>query len=293
MELRHLRYFIAIAEHASFRAAAEELFVSQPTLSQQMKDLEKELGCDLFERAGRGIRLTGEGSVFFQYARKALNVLDEGQAAVDEFDELLRGRLRVGVVQTVGAYLIPKVVSQFSRDFPAVEVRVAESSASQIESGLHDGSLDIAVSFEPVGQRTLSHEVLFDEQFVLIVDKRHAFANRKKVRVVDLNETPLCILTRDYCTRRMVDAAFLDASVSPTVAIEMTSVEGCLGVVESGGPAAILPHLALSKRMLHAVRIERPVIKRSVCLIRRNSLGESRASEAFSGLVREAAVDIS
>ncbi|WP_339888970.1 hypothetical protein [Rhodopirellula europaea] len=73
----------------------------------------------------------------------------------------------------------------------------------------------------------------------------------------------------------------------------MTSVEGCLGVVESGGPAAILPHLALSKRKLHAVRVERPVIKRSVCLIRRNSMGESRASEAFSGLVRKATVDIS
>ena len=109
---------VDIVEHSHFRIAAEELLVSQPTLAQQMKDLEKELGCPLFERAGRGVRLTQAGTMFADYARRALNVLDEGQTAIGEFDALLRGRLRIAVVQTVGTYLMPSNAASFSQSHP-------------------------------------------------------------------------------------------------------------------------------------------------------------------------------
>ncbi|MEM9176431.1 MAG: LysR substrate-binding domain-containing protein [Myxococcota bacterium] len=289
MELRHLRYFIAIAERSSFRASADALHVSQPTLSQQMKDLEEELGCKLFERAGRGVRLTQAGLLFVDYARRAMNVLDEGQAAVDEIDEMLRGRLRIASVQTAGAYLLPQAVARFHRDFPAVEVRVSELSAGEIETGLHDGALDLAVSFEPVGKRTLSCEVLFDEQFVLVVSKRHDFAGRKRIRLSELFETSLCLLTREYCTRHMIDDAFGKAGASPRIGLEMTSVEGCLRVADAGGPPTILPRLAVSGRKLDSIRIERPIIKRNVCLLQRRSQDVSRAGETFAGVIREAA----
>ncbi|MFI4875698.1 MAG: LysR family transcriptional regulator, partial [Blastopirellula sp. JB062] len=128
MELRHLRYFLAVAEHCHFRNAAEELLVSQPTLSQQIKDLEKEIKAPLFERVGRRVLLTQAGETFQDYAQRALDILDEGQAAINEFDDLLRGRLTVGVVQTVNAYLIPPIVARFTSNHPQVSLKIEELS---------------------------------------------------------------------------------------------------------------------------------------------------------------------
>lgn len=267
MELRHLRYFLSIAEHQSFRAAAEELLVSQPTLSQQMKDLEKELGSPILERAGRGIRLTQAGVVFADHARRCLNVLAEGQSAIDEFDDLLRGRLRVGVVQTVGAYLMPEVVAKFTRDYPKIELRVEERSGGEIETGVADGTLDLGISFKPTGARELDVNHLFDEQMVLVVSRKHPFAGRKRIRLADLRDERLCLLTRDYCTRRIVDQSFSEAGVAPDVAVEVTSVEACVNIAAAGGPATILPQLAVSRKSVSAIGIQQPVIKRTVCVL--------------------------
>lgn len=281
MELRHLRYFLAIAEHSHFRIAAEELLVSQPTLSQQMKDLEKELGCPLFERVGRGVRLTQAGSLFSDYARRAMNVLDEGQVAITEFDDLLRGSLRIGVVQTVGTYLIPTIAAEFSRLHPGVAVRISEVSASEIEAGVKEGSFDFGISFQPGVNRELESERLFDEQFVLVVGSKHPLACRRRVSIKDLSGVPLCLLPREFCTRGMIDAAFAESETPMTVPLELTAVEGCLSVVESGGPATILPQLAVTKRKIKTVRLVRPVIKREVCLITAQGRNSIRATEAY------------
>ncbi len=287
-ELRHLRYFLAIAEHSHFRIAAEELLVSQPTLSQQMKDLEKELGSPLFERAGRGVRLTQAGSLFADYARRAINVLEEGQAALGEFDEMLRGRLRIGAVQTIGTYFLPAVLSQFHRDYPDVSVRVDELSASEVENGVADGSLDLGISFDPSGSRELERTKLFDEQFVMIVGSKHPLASRKRIAISDLKGLPLCLLTREFCTRRMIDAAFSEAGCAVHTPIELTSVEGCLSVVQAGGPATILPQLALVNRKLNSIRIERPAIHRTVCLFSPKSRNGIRATAALhDAIVRQ------
>ncbi|TWT71849.1 LysR substrate-binding domain-containing protein [Crateriforma conspicua] len=284
MELRHLRYFLAISNHTSFRIAAEELLVSQPTLSQQMKDLEKELGCSLFERAGRGIRLTQAGVLFGEYAQRAINVLDEGQAAIDEFDQMLRGRIRVGVVQTVGAYLIPPVVAEFKSQNPGVQLVVHELSADDVENGLVDGSLDLGISFEPT-RRQLHCRWLFGERFVLIVPAEHLWANRRRIRLDQMAGEPLCLMTKDFCTRRMIDAAFAQNDVELQVAVEMTSVAGCLAVTNAGGPPTILPELAMTGTDLSGIRIESPMIRRSVCLLQASEEASIRATSEFADAV--------
>ncbi|OYW14211.1 MAG: LysR family transcriptional regulator, partial [Planctomycetales bacterium 12-60-4] len=214
MELRHLRYFLAVAENCHFRNAAEELLVSQPTLSQQIKDLEAELGSALFERVGRRVRLTQAGETYREYARRALNVLEEGQAVLHEYDELLRGSLTVGVVQTVNAYLTPPVVAKFVADVPNVFLSVKEHSADEIEEGVLAGTLDLGISFEPSVGREFDAQPLFNEEFVLVVDANHPLAARKRVRIEDLRDVPLALLNRAYCTRRMIEDVFRQANVS-------------------------------------------------------------------------------
>lgn len=286
MELRHLRYFLAVAEDAHFRRAAERLHVSQPTLSLQVQELEKELGTALFDRIGRRVRLTQAGQVFRDYARRALAVLDEGKAALGEIDGMLRGSLSLGVVQTVNAYLIPPVIARFSTDYPNVRLRVEELAAGEIENGILGGSLDLGISFLPPAHKEIESERLFDEEFVLAVQPAHRFGSRDRLRVVELAGEPLCLLGKEFCTRRIINESFSRAGVEPTVVVEMNSVEGVVAVVEAGGPATILPALAMSGRSLKAVRIEKPTPKRTVSLLKLKGHALLRARTVFSEMVR-------
>lgn len=289
MELRHLRYFLAAAEYSSFRAAAEELLVSQPTLSQQMKDLEKEIGASLFERAGRGVRLTQAGRLFVEYAHRSLNILKEGQAAILEFDSVLRGYLRVGVVQTVGTYLIPRAIVKFTSNYPSVDLRVTEMSAREIENGLIGGGVDLGVSFQPSRKDELQAEPLFSEQLMLFVSRQHPLSGRKKIRCADIAQHRLCLLSREFCTRQMIDSAFDQADVSLDIAVEMNSISACAGVVRAGGLATILPELAgRDEDTAIGIRIERPVIKRTVCLLTTKTQSPIRAQTKFAEAVVEA-----
>lgn len=287
MELRHLRYFLAVAENCHFRNAAEELLVSQPTLSQQIKDLEAELGSALFERVGRRVRLTQAGETYREYARRALNVLEEGQAVLHEYDELLRGSLTVGVVQTVNAYLTPPVVAKFVADVPNVFLSVKELSADEIEDGVLSGTLDLGISFEPSVGREFDAQPLFNEEFVLVVDANHPLAVRKRVRIEELRDVPLALLNRAYCTRRMIEDVFRRANVPCRVAVELNSVSGLVAVTESGGPATILPKLGVEKTKAKVIRLEQPTPTRQVSLLRAMGHAPLRAVDAFVEKLQE------
>jgi LysR family cyn operon transcriptional activator len=288
MELRHLRYFLAVAEHSHFGAAAEELLVSQPTLSQQIKDLESELGVSLFERVGRGVRLSQAGELYRAVARRALTVLEEGESLLLEFDQLLRGTLTVGVVQTVNSNLIPSVVADFAREYPNVRLILEELSAAEIEEQLANAQLDLGISFAPTTGVDLECETLFDEELVLIVNREHRLFKRKSVKIKSLADEPLSLLKKVYCTRRIVDDCFSEAGVAPKVAVELNSVAGLVAVVKAGGPAAILPRLGINPKEVHIVRLESPTPRRQVCLLTSKSKSKLRAREAFIDQVRAA-----
>lgn len=287
MELRHLRYFLAVAENCHFRNAADELLVSQPTLSQQIKDLEVELGTALFERVGRRVRLTQAGETYREYARRALNVLEEGQAVLHELDEMLRGTLTIGVVQTVNSYLTPEIVAAFIAEVPHVFLRVDELSADEIENGVLSGTLDLGISFQPGNGREFDVETLFSEEFALVVHPDHYLSSRKQVRVSDLIDVPLALLNRSYCTRRMIDAAFREAGVSCRVSVELNSVAGLVAITECGGPPTILPKLGVSSTKVTAIRLEQPTPTRKICLLRATGHAPIRAREVFADRLRK------
>lgn len=287
MELRHLRYFLAVAENCHFRNAAEELLVSQPTLSQQIKDLETELGTALFERVGRRVRLTQAGETYREYARRAFNVLEEGQAVLHEFHEMLRGTLTVGVVQTVNSYLTPRIVAEFVSDIPHVFLSVKELSADQIEEGVLSGSLDLGVSFEPSLGPEFDVEALFSEEFVLVVHSSHSLATRKRVRIGELGDVPLALLDRSYCTRRMIDSVFREADVPCRVAVELNSVSGLIAVTECGGPPTILPKLGVESTKAKVIRLEQPTPTRQICLLRATGHAPIRARDVFVDRLRK------
>jgi LysR family cyn operon transcriptional activator len=295
MELRHLRYFQAVAEEHSFRRAAERLFISQPALSQQIRQLEEELGVPLFDRIGKRVRPTAAGELLLGYARRVLHELDEAQRALAEFEGLARGTLALAVVQTVNSYLIPAALARFIPAYPAIAIRIEELPAGQIEAGIIGGQIDLGIGFAPASAAEIEAEPLFDEELVLIVRSDHRLAGQERLPVGQLEGVPLALLAQTFCTRRLVDQCAQLAGARLDVRVEMNAIEGLLATVRATGLATVLPALALRTTAgagLCAVALCEPVPRRSVGLLWQRGGYRCAAARAFAATVRQCCAEL-
>jgi LysR family cyn operon transcriptional activator len=269
IELRHLRYFLAVAEAAHFTRAAAKLHVTQPTLSHQIRQMEGQLNLKLFDRIGRRIKLTDAGELLLPHAQRVLRELEEAQAALGELHGLKRGHLRVGIMQTVNACVIPEIVSRFSATHPGVRITCGDMAVDDIESGLESGKLELGICFMPATRDTLEGERLFTEELVLVARAGHPLTRRRSVKVYELSAVPLVLLSSKYCTRQLIDRSFAEAKVRPEVRVEMNSIESIVATVRQSDLASVLPSLALCQREegLASVPLTNPKPSRSVGLL--------------------------
>lgn len=168
MELRQLRYFLAVASTQNFTRAAETVHVSQPSLSVQISALEDELGTRLFDRLGRKVVLTQAGELFRDHAGRVLRELEYAVQVVQELQGARRGRLVVGTLATVNSYLIPPLVSRFKQRFPAIHLQVHAQPSTEIVTGLLANRLDVGICLLPAQDERLTVIPLFDERLVLV-----------------------------------------------------------------------------------------------------------------------------
>lgn len=287
IELRHLRYFLAVAQVAHFTRAAEALYVSQPTLSQQIKQLEAELGTTLFDRIGKRVMLTEAGKILQAHAQRMLVELEQAQQAIQELEGLQRGELAVGVVQTVNAYMIPDLVARFTTSHPAISLRIQELSADDIESGIEQGKLHLGIGFVPPSSALLEAEPLFDENLVLIVPKVHRLARQKQVCFGELNNEPLVVLPSGFYTRRLMDEGLQAAGAQASLLVEMNTIGGILATVRATGAATVLPSLALRLKEgeeLCSVELAAPVPRRSIGFLWWRDGYRRAAARAFAAI---------
>lgn len=289
MELRHIRYFLAVADALHFTKAADRMHVSQPALSAQIKQLEQEVGVPLFDRSGRSVQLTRAGTIFREHARNVLRELELAQSAIAEAEGLQRGALTIGVLQTVNAYVMPQVVTQFVRRYPLISLKLEELSGQDIERRVCDGQLDIGVGFDPPTSGKLECQSLFEEDMVLITARRHRLAKRQHLALAALADEPLALLSTDFCARRLIDDSFRAVQVHPNIAVESNSIEGILATVRAGQLATILPRLALgdgSDATLQLVLLTDPALKRGVGLLWKKGGYRSAAVMALAEQVK-------
>ena len=289
IELRHLRYFLAVAETSHFTRAAHRLHVTQPTLSHQIRQLEGQLNTPLFDRIGRRTRLTAAGEVLLPHVRRMLRELEDASTAIGELHGLKRGRLNVGIVQTVNACVIPEIVARFSAAHPGIQVAGSEMPTEDIESGIEAGRLDLGISFVPPQSRKLEGRRLFTEELVAVVPEGHSLAGRRRLPVRALEGMPLVLLSAKYCTRELIQRAFAEAGVQPSVQVEMNSVESILSTVRQTQLTTILPSLALCTRDdgLHAIQLFAPTPRRDVGLIWLREAHRRAAAEAFATVTEQ------
>jgi LysR family transcriptional regulator, cyn operon transcriptional activator len=293
IELRHLRYFLAVAEAAHFTKAAAKLHITQPTLSHQIRQLEGQLNLPLFDRVGRRVKLTAAGELLLPHARRVLRELDEAQTALGELHGLKRGSLRVGIMQTVNACVIPEIVSRFSAANPGVRVTCSEMAVDEIESGLESGKLDLGISFMPATRATLEGERLFTEELVLVARAGHPLTQRRSVKIRELAAVPLVLLSSKYCTRQLIDRSLAEAKTQPEIRVEMNSIESILATIRQSDLASVLPLLALCRgeERLATVPLTDPKPNRSVGLLWLRGAQRRAAAQAFATVAEQALAD--
>ncbi|MFE5538589.1 transcriptional regulator CynR [Streptomyces sp. NPDC056492] len=289
LELRHLRYLLAVAEHGSFTRAAEELHVSQPTLSQQIKQLERTVGVQLLDRTGRAVRLTDAGATFVPYARRALQDLAAAERAVLDVADLSRGSLRLAMTPTFTAYLLGPLAAGLHARHPGITLNVKEMAQGQLESALLADTVDLGIAFPGAHLPGIAAAELFTETLGLVVGPDHPHAGRTEpLPVAELPTCPLALLSGDFATRAHVDAYFRLHRVAPPIAVEANSISALTEIVRRTGLATVLPDaLTRGDTPLHPVPLDPALPARTVVLLRRESAYESAAVRAFTSLARQ------
>ncbi|MBT2511440.1 transcriptional regulator CynR [Streptomyces sp. ISL-98] len=288
LELRHLRYLLAVAEHGNFTRAAEDLHISQPTLSQQIKQLERALGVQLLDRTGRTVRLTDAGAVYTDHARRALRDLAAAERAVHDVQDLSRGHLRLGVTPTFTAYLIGPLAAELHARHPGVGLTLVEMAQERIEAGLLGDDLDLGIAFAGSHLPGITATPLFTEALSLVAGTHHSWTPPEPLPVRALADQQLALLSGDFATRGHIDAYLTDHRIAPRIAVEANSIQALTEIVQRTGLATVLPDaITHDHPHLTPVSLDPPLPARSVALLQREGAYRSTASRAFAQLTHD------
>ncbi|MER6996692.1 transcriptional regulator CynR [Streptomyces sp. NPDC000410] len=324
VELRHLRYLLAVADQGSFTRAAEELHISQPTLSQQIRQLEQRLGTQLLDRTGRTVRLTGAGETYVVYARRALRDLAAAERALHEVRDLSRGHLRLAITPTFTAYLVGPLAAELHARHPGITLSVREMTQSRMESALLADDIDVGIAFAGPHQPGIEATALYHERLSLVVGadrtgpdgasgrdappaqerdtppvrerdmppvrERDVLPVRERdvLPVAEVTEHQLVLLSQDFATRGHIDAYFAEHGVTPRIAMEANSVQALTEIVRRTSLATVLPDAVTHDHPgLRPVPLDPALPPRTVTLLRRELAHLSPAAGAFSRLTRE------
>ena len=290
MTLQQLRYFLAAAEHGSFTAAARSLYVAQPSLSEQVRQLEAELGVDLFVRAGRGIALTEAGRAFRPEAAQVLEGIGRARDAVREVRELRGGTLTFGMYGTASGFLIADLVGDFRKRYPDVRLRLVGQNSSLVAEAVREGRLEAALVVLPVDDDGLELRPVHREELVVVSRDPDRIAG--PMTIERLAELPLVLYDADYGwddpTRRQLAERAQPAGVTLRAVVEVEDMEAAIQLVARGVGDTVVARAVLGRmrgtRSLHATPFDDPMWE-TFALIARRDAPVSPATRAFVELV--------
>ncbi len=285
MELYQLGYFLQIASRRSFTRAAEHLHMAQPALSQQMKNLETELGTSLFIRGRRETQLTAAGKTLLPRAEALLALAKAAKMAVADAAQLRGGRLVIAAIPSVSACLLPKVIANFGKLHGEVELRLIEESSEAVAQSVESGLADIGFLQPPVSKRTFQTQMIVTEPFVLLAAKSHPAARFKEVRLKKLADEAFVFYkgrARDSALEACRKAGF-----EPRIACESGELETIRALVAAGLGVAVVPQIASHglPPLVKAITIREPKMERQIAAAWKKAGALSPAAQAFLKLI--------
>ena len=289
MELDQLRYAVAIAETGNFTRAAERSHITQPSLSQQILNLEREVGHKLFHRLGRKAVLTEAGTTFLERARRILFEVENAAKELSDHPSLDR-RITVGAVPTIMPYLLAPLIAQCREQHPNLLIHAREDFRSNLVRGVVEGELDLAVVTLPVKDHRLSIEPLLTEQLLLVVGKKHPFASRAEINISDLAEETFVSMGDSSTLAMQIREFFGDHNFVPKIGYRCAQVTTLKLFVAMGLGISILPEVAKrpdDRGVLTYLRLTGTAPTRELAIIRHLQRYQSRGAEQFLTLLRE------
>jgi LysR family hydrogen peroxide-inducible transcriptional activator len=252
LKLKDLRYLVAVADTRHFGRAAERCFVSQPTLSTQLKKLEDYLGVQLIERQPKRVALTAAGEEIVARARRILEASDEVVTLARTHRDPLAGALRIAMLPTIGPYLLPRVAREITKALPRLDLRLYEYPTAAMLAKLRAGEIDLGILALPVELDGLEARELYDETFMVAVPAAHPLAKRPTIRIQDLHGETLLLLEDGHCLRDQALAVCSHASMQEKQDFRATSLETLRQMVATGAGVTLLPELATHGAYRHA-----------------------------------------
>lgn len=289
MKLSALRYLVAFADEGSFSRAAERCHVSQPTLSVALQNLETELGVALIERAKGHATLTELGYQVVGQARKALDEAHRVEMVAQLGKDPLHGDFRLGVIHTIGPYLLPDLIASLRKVAPEMKLYIEESMTALLADNLKYGNVDAAIIALPFDVAGVETRALYDEDFEVIVPKGHPWEKRKRIRSSEVRGDDVLVLKAGNCFREQVLDACPDISHAEGSMHQGHSIETIRCMVASGYGISVLPAGALAgpyrSDMVAAIPFEDPAPARRVALAWRRGFSRPQAIDAIVAAV--------
>lgn len=292
IKLKDLKYLVAVADTRHFGRAADRCFVSQPTLSAQLKKLEDYLGVQLIERQPKRVLLTPAGEQIVARARRVIEASDEIVDIASTHKDPLAGRLRVAFLPTIGPYLLPQIMPRLRKALPRLDLMLYEYQTATMLERLHAGDIDVGILALPVDLDGLESRRLYDEPFVVALPQGHALAKQAQLRTADLGGETLLLLEDGHCLRDQALEVCSRLSIREPSDFRATSIETLRHMVASGAGITLLPELAArgayaATKGVVIKTFSKPAPTRTIGAIWRRSSARSAAIEAVAKEIAE------
>lgn len=291
MDLGQIEAFVQVSAHNSFSRAAEVLQLTQPSITARIQSLERELGEELFERGGRGVRLTDSGLAFLPYAERILQTVAEGRDIIDEVRNVEIGSLYLGSALTISTYALPHILRTFRSRHSGVDVSIHTGRSEQVLAMLQADEVHVGLV------RSLSHQEietvhLYDDEIVLIANPEHPFAARGATEVEEVASEPIILFDRGSSYFGLTHGFFRQAGVAPNIAMELDSLEATKCMVEEGLGIALVPLMTIERelqagRLVRIEMVDAMPLKRPVSLIYKRRRKRPRTVQAFIDTLAE------
>lgn len=294
MTLNELRFIVAVAQELNFRRAAEKSFISQPALSLAIQKLEEELGLKIFERGKNDITITPVGSAIVEQAQRVLEEAERIREIAVQGKNQLAAPLRIGIIHSVGPYLLPDLIPALKKVAPHMPLDVEENITANLDTLLRNGKLDVIIIALPFGDASILTHPLYDEPFEVVVSNEHHWAERRSIRAGELADEKVLLLDSGHCFSNQVAEACPDLSRKGTDTQHGTSLETIRNMVASGLGITVLPASANSaryrSRLLKVIPFAKPVPARRIALAWRKSFARTQAIDALAQAVAQAKI---
>ncbi|UKS29295.1 LysR substrate-binding domain-containing protein [Paenibacillus sp. HWE-109] len=284
MELKQLEYFMAVCRELHFTRAAEKLGISQPSLSQQIRLLEHEMGTPLFDRIGKRTVITEAGKTLLHHGYNVFHEIAQARTAISELQGLQRGSLKIGALLTVVNYLLPPAVISFHHNYPKVELSILGLRTGDIYNGLLQNELDLGIVMLPVVHEDLEAIPLCEQNLAFAAPVDHPIANQPFVTLHVLKEYPSVLLPNTYQLRQLINDECRELAFAPKPALEMTTMESIVNMVSKGVGITILPKPYLDymdHQQVRTIPIDQPALKTHMGIVYRKNKHMCAASRVF------------